>query len=199
MKLHESSSYLTTFWTPFGRYRWLRMSFGIAEEFQRRQHELLEGLQGIDNIADDILITGQGETHEEAVQDHDCNLIALLEIAREVNLKLHQKKLRLRLSEVPYIGHLLTPSGVKPGPEKVRAVQEMPNPTGRTRSEKVKAVQRFLGFVNYLAKFVPHLVDKCEPLRLTRMQPGCGRNTIKMRLTMSSNWLHIILSCTTTM
>ena len=155
VKLDEPSSYLTTFWTPFGKYRWLRMPFGIAtapEEFQRRQHEVLEGLQGIHNIADDILITGQGETHEEAVQDHDRNLIALLERAREVNLKLNPKKLKLRLSEVPYIGHLLTPSGVKPDPEKVRAVQEMPNPTGRTRAEKVKAVQRILGFVNYLAK-----------------------------------------------
>ena len=100
VKLDEPSSYLTTFWTPFGRYRWLSMPFGIAtapEEFQRRQHELLEGLQGIYNIADDILITGQGETHEEAVQDHDCNLIAPLERAREVNLKLNPRKLRLRL------------------------------------------------------------------------------------------------------
>ena len=90
VKLDEPSSYLTTFWTPFGRYRWLRMPFGIAtapQEFQHRQHELLEGLQGIYQIADDILITGQGETHEEAVQDHDRNLIALLERAREVNLK----------------------------------------------------------------------------------------------------------------
>ena len=44
----------------------------------------------------------------------------------------------------------------------------MPNPTGCTRAEKVKAVQCILGFVNYLAKFVPHLPDECEPLqRLT--------------------------------
>ena len=168
VKLDEPSSYLTTFWTLFGRYHWLRMPFGIATapaEFQRRLHELLEGLQGIYNIADDILIMGQGEAHEEAVQDHDHKLIALLERAREVNLKLNPKKLRLRLSEVPYTGHLLTPSGVKPDQEKVPAVQEMQNPTGRTQAEKVKAVQCFLGFVNYLAKFVPHLADECEPLR----------------------------------
>ena len=89
VKLDEPSSYLSTFWTPFGRYCWLRIPFGIAtapEEFQRRQHELLEGLQGIYNIADDILIMVQGETYEEAMQDHDRNLIALLERAREVNL-----------------------------------------------------------------------------------------------------------------
>ena len=168
VKLDETSSYLTTFWTPFGRYRWLRMPFGIAtapEEYQRRQHEVLEGLPGIHVIADDILITGQGETQEEALRDHDRNLVALLQRAREVNLKLNPKKLKLRLNEVPYIGHLLTPDGVKPDPEKVRAVQDMPRPDGRNRAEKVKAVQRFLGFVNYLAKFVPHLADESEHLR----------------------------------
>ena len=82
-----------------------------------------------------------------------------------MNLKLNPKKLKLRLSEVPFFGHLLTSTGLKPDPEKVRAVQEMPVPDGRTSAEKVKAVQRFLGFVNYLAKFVPHLADECEPLR----------------------------------
>ena len=126
---------------------------------------VLEGLPGIYVIADDILITGQGESKEEALKDHDRNLVALLERAREVNLKLNPKKLKLRLSEVPFIGHLLTSTGVKPDPEKVRAVQEMPVPDGRTSAEKVKAVQRLLGFVNYLAKFVPHLADECEPLR----------------------------------
>ena len=47
------------------------------------------------------------------------------------------------------MGHLLTSNGLKPDPEKVRAVKEMPIPDGATRGEKVKAVQRFLGFVNY--------------------------------------------------
>ena len=60
--------------------------FGIAtapEEYQRRQHEVLEGLLGIYVIADDILITGQGKSKEEALKDHDRNLVALLERARE--------------------------------------------------------------------------------------------------------------------
>ncbi|KAK3727759.1 hypothetical protein QZH41_005221 [Actinostola sp. cb2023] len=69
----------------------------------RRQHEVLEGLKGVHDIADDILITGQGETEEEAQQDYERNLIALLERCREVNLKLNLKKLKLRLPEVPYI------------------------------------------------------------------------------------------------
>ena len=97
VKLDES----TTFWTPFGRYCWLKMPFGITtapEVYQRRHNEVLESLVGIHVIADDILITGHGKTEEEALQDHDRNLLALLERARAVNLKLNAKMLKLRLS-----------------------------------------------------------------------------------------------------
>ncbi|UYV77603.1 K02A2.6-like, partial [Cordylochernes scorpioides] len=61
VKLDSQSSDLTTFWTPFGRYKWLRMPFGISaapEEFQRRLHEVIEG---VEVIADDILIVCQGD------------------------------------------------------------------------------------------------------------------------------------------
>ena len=54
MELDEESSYLTTFNTPFGRYRWLRMPFGIScasEEYQRRMMESLDGLEGIIVVA----------------------------------------------------------------------------------------------------------------------------------------------------
>ena len=77
IKLDKPSSYLTTFRTPFGRYCWLRMPFGLAtapEEYQHRQHEVLEELHGIHVIAEDILITGRGETEEEALKDYDQNL-----------------------------------------------------------------------------------------------------------------------------
>ena len=71
--LDSKSSFLTTFWTPFGRYRWLRMPFGIKsapEEFQRRLNECLEGLENISVIADDILIHSTGDTPEEAEASH---------------------------------------------------------------------------------------------------------------------------------
>ncbi|CAB4044276.1 Hypothetical predicted protein [Paramuricea clavata] len=94
-----------------------------------------------------LRFSGQGETQEEARCDHDKNLVALLQRAREVNLKLNPKQLKLILNEVPYIGHLLTPDGVKPDPGKCACGE------------------RLLGFVNYLAKFVPHLVVESEHLR----------------------------------
>ncbi|XP_014669349.1 PREDICTED: uncharacterized protein LOC106810484 [Priapulus caudatus] len=57
--MDEDSSYLITFNTPFGRYWWLRMPFGIkpaTEKYQRRQDEALEGLPGVRSIADDVIV-----------------------------------------------------------------------------------------------------------------------------------------------
>ena len=71
VKLSEQSSYLTTSWTPGGKFRWLRMPFGISsspEECQRRLQEALERLEGISTVADDILIVGRGQTEAEAPQ-----------------------------------------------------------------------------------------------------------------------------------
>ncbi|CAL8130302.1 unnamed protein product [Orchesella dallaii] len=162
IELDERSSYLTTFNTPFGRYRWCRMPFGISsapEVWQRRMHELAEGLKGVEVIADDFLIVGCGDEQDEANRDHDRNLIALLERARQKNLKLNAKKMRIKLTELQYMGHVLTPNGVKMDPRKMEAILKMPKPTDK------KAVQRLLGMVQYLAKFLPRLSDTAEPLR----------------------------------
>ena len=58
-----------------------------------------------------------------------------------------------------YIGHLLTPDGLKPDPNKVKAILEMPTPT------EEQSLQRLLGMFTYLAKFLPNLSDVTEPLR----------------------------------
>ena len=74
MKLDEESSYFTIFNTVYGRFRWLRMPFGIAsapEGYQRRIHESLEGLNDVEDVADDILCVAKGDTLEEAMIDHD--------------------------------------------------------------------------------------------------------------------------------
>ncbi len=58
---------MTTFWTPWGRKRWLKLPFGVSvapELYQRKQHELLVDLKGIEPIADNILIVGCGDTEE---------------------------------------------------------------------------------------------------------------------------------------
>lgn len=161
-RLDEESSYTTTFWTPWGRKRWLKLPFGVSvapEIYQRKQHELLAGLDGVEPIADDILIVGCGETDEIAIRDHDTKLLALMQRCREVKLRLSLKKLQFRVREVKFHGHILSAEGLRADPEKIRAVRDMPHP------EDAKAVQRFIGFVTYLARFMPRLSEVCEPLR----------------------------------
>ena len=164
--LDEASSKKTTFWTPFGRYRYLRMPFGISlapEEFERRLHEQLSGLDGVDILRDDILVAGYGETQEEAEANHDQNLRKLLDRARKVNLKLNRKKMNLKKQQVKFMGHMITKGGLKPDPDKVKAVKNMPKPTCEQEALSL------LGFINYLAKFLPKLSEVAQPLRdLTR-------------------------------
>ena len=84
IKLDDSSTYLTTFNTPFGRYRWKRMPFGIRsapEVFQRRMHELIEGMPHVEVIADDFVVVGYGETMEQATQDHEGRFFSCARIA----------------------------------------------------------------------------------------------------------------------
>ena len=148
--------------TPFGRYRWLRMPFGInsaAEVWQQRMHELVEGLASIEVIADDIVVCGFGDTYEAAIANHDQNLKAFLRRARERNLTLNSEKLKLRQSQVPFIGHLLTAEVLKPDPSKVQATVDYPVATD------LAELRTFLGMVQYLAKFCQHLSTASQPLR----------------------------------
>ena len=95
----EDSSFLTTFETPFGKYRWLRMPFGVSpapEEFQRRIDVALHGLQSVVAVHDYIIVWGKGSTDQEASEDHDNNLRKLLQRCREVNLKLNREKVELK-------------------------------------------------------------------------------------------------------
>ena len=70
VELTDESSLLTTFHSPFGRFRWCQLPFGISpapETLQRRLNNALEGLKGVLSIDDDILIHGEGTTEEEAL------------------------------------------------------------------------------------------------------------------------------------
>ena len=169
--LDEQSSYLTTFHTPFGRYRWKRMPFGICsapEIFQRKMHEIIEGLQGVEVVADDFLAVGRGESIEEANRDHDKNLDALLQRCAERGVRLNPDKIKLRLAEVPFIGHRATSEGLCVDPAKVQAIKDMPTP------QSVAAVQQFLGLAQYLSKFLPHLADITKPLQILTQKDTSG-------------------------
>ena len=87
-------------------------------------------------IVHDLLIWGKDD------DEHDARLKQVLNRAREVNLKFNAKKCRIRQEEVPYVGHVLSKEGLRPDPEKIRAVQEMQPP------QNTKELKSFLGFIN---------------------------------------------------
>ena len=106
-----------------------------------------------------MVIYGVGDTDEQADADHDRNLKRFLQRCRQNGIKLNKLKLKLKCTEFPYLRHLVTKEGLKPDPDKIKAVQEMPRP------DNIKAVRRFCGFVNYLANFMPKLSEVMESIR----------------------------------
>lgn len=96
IELEEESSILTTFWTPFGRYKWKRLPFGISsapEIFQMKLFEMVHDLKGVEVMADDILVYGCGDTIQEAYENHNVNMKNLLNRCRENSCKLNKSKL----------------------------------------------------------------------------------------------------------
>ena len=161
VKLNESSSLLTAMATPFGRYMWKRMPFGVSpapEIFQEKLDQVIEGLERVFAVFDDILIIGEGDTLAEAETVHDVRFAKLMKRSQEKQLRLHPDKLRFKTTEVPYVGHELTASGVKIDEHKVRAIRDMPAPTS------VKEVRRFIGMANFFSRFMPHMANVLQPL-----------------------------------
>nr|XP_054934282.1 uncharacterized protein LOC129388145 isoform X2 [Dermacentor andersoni] len=115
--------------TPYGRYRFLRMPFGISsapEIFQAAMHRLLDGLPSVAVVMDDILVWGKTK------DEHDCNLTLVLTRCREHNLRLNLKKCTFLQAEVRYLGHILTTQGLRIDPERVQDILEIPEPKTKT-------------------------------------------------------------------
>ena len=95
VELDKEFILLITFNTPFGRYRWKRMPFGIEsapEVLQRKMREHIGGLKAVEVIADDFGIVGYGNTPTEWQADHERNVRAFLDRCRERNLKLNNNR-----------------------------------------------------------------------------------------------------------
>ena len=158
IQLDEESSLLCTFNTPFGRYRFTRsrMPFGIksaSEVFQKQNDAAFANIPGLHIVADDLIIAA------ENTDEHDKILHQVLQRAEEQNIKLNFDKLQLRMSEVKYLGTIVTPDGIRPDPTKVEAIMEMPTPTDKA------GVRRLLGMINFLAAHIPDMSTITVPVR----------------------------------
>ena len=161
--LTHSSSRLTCFVTPFGKYRYLRCPMGICnapEVFHSLMVDLVDGIPGVEVYIDDILV------HAPTQELHDLRLEEVLRRCQSAGLTLNKEKSVFSQSNVVFLGHELSENGIRPSIDKMATVENMTVPEDR------KAVERFLGFVNYLAKFLPNLAEYTKPLR-----ECCRKNT----------------------
>lgn len=133
--------------TPFGLYEFLYMTFGLrnaAQTFQRYIDSVLRGLDFTFAYIDDILIASKDE------QQHEKHLRIVFERLRKGNLSINADKCRLARSELEFLGHHITPEGLKPTEKKVEAIRDFEKPT------IAKDLKRFLGMINFYRPFLPH-------------------------------------------
>ncbi len=113
----------------------------------------MEGLKGVVCQINDILIFGSCQ------KEHDERLQAVLKKLQEHNVTLNPHKCKFSRASIVFMGQVIDQEGIRPDPEKVRAIAEMKPP------QSVPEVRRFLGMVNQLNKFSPLITERSKPLR----------------------------------
>ncbi len=155
-KLDPNSRLLTTFITPFGRFCFNRMPFGIKsapEHFQKKMQQILEGQEGQLSIIDDVLV------HGKTKHEHDTRLRSVMKKFNDAGVTLNPEKCEFAKKKVKFAGYLVSEEGVEIDPEKLEAMQDLTPP------QNVSEVRRFLGSLNQMGKFIPNLAEKTKPIR----------------------------------
>ena len=153
--LDQESSLLTTFNSPFGRYDFLCLPFGLVcsqDIFQKKMDQILAECQGCIGIADDITIHG----HTKA--EHDTHLWNLMQVTCKYGLVFNPQKTCVKAPAINFFGCLYDAEGVHLDLNKVNAVHALPAPTNITE------LWEFLGMVMYLSAFILGLSTLTAPL-----------------------------------
>lgn len=114
-ELHPDSRYITIFTTHLGLMRYKRLNFGIcsaAEVFQITIRQILQGIAGVKNLSDDIIIYGATQA------DHDKSLTAVFQRLKEYGLTLNRKKCEFNKNRLEFFGFIFSDSA---DPEKWKA------------------------------------------------------------------------------
>ena len=93
-----------------------------------------------------------------SLRKHDKTLRNILEKAKNLNTKFNIKKIKLRVPEVTYLGNIYSKEGLKPCPEKGKAIFKIPQPRNKYDTQQV------IGMVNYLGQYIPNLSKISYPL-----------------------------------
>lgn len=150
--------------TPFGLFEFPRMSFGLrnaAQTFQRFMNNTVLNDINVKNengkseigtdflfcYLDDILIASDSEI------SHKRHLTALFERLEKFGVTINLNKCRFGQTKLEFLGHEVTPEGIKPAKTKVEAITNFPRP------ETVDQLRRFLGMVNFYRPHLPNAVE----------------------------------------
>ena len=154
--LTHKASLLTMFNSHRGCLHFLRMPFGAKmsqDVFQLQMDAILEQCPRIIGIHDDMGIFGVNQ------EDHDTNLINLLNVCQKEGLILNSKKLELRRERVTFFEAEYSTQGMHPDPKKVQGITEMTVPSDKQQ------LQSFLGMLNYMGTFILNLSHHMKLLR----------------------------------
>lgn len=156
VEMDPSSVEKTAFSTETGHYEFLRMAFGLKNSpptFQRIMNNILRGIQNETCLVylDDIII------YSTSLQEHTERLRDVFERLRNANFKIQLDKTEFLRKEVAYLGHIVTAEGVKPNPDKVKAIKCYPIP------KTTKEIKGFLGLLGYYRKFIKSFANITKP------------------------------------
>ncbi len=153
--LDEESSFLTTFLTPWGRYRYLRAPMGLSassDEWCYRSDRALEGLPGVLKLVDDVLV----QAPDEEILRKRLN--AVLRQCEKKGITISSKKFAVG-STIHFAGHVISPEGIRPDDEKLKSIRNFPVPTN------ISELRSFLGLANQLGNFLPDLAQASSTIR----------------------------------
>lgn len=166
VELDEKSSLLTTFNTPFGRYKFNRCPFGTImsqDAFQPKLDSCVAGIPNVCGIADDLIVSGS------TAEEHDIAMIRLLDACRRNNIGLNSEKLQFKQQHVTFFGHTVTDKGVQPSEDKLKTIKDIKAP------ENIKELLSILGLINYLNRFSTNIAELTAPLRELNKKDICFR------------------------
>ena len=130
-----------------GFYECNRMPFGLCNApvtFQR----LMERAMGELNLKDCLIHLDDIIIFSESFDQHLERIEAVFQRLHEHNLKLKASKCEFFMSEVTYLGHVVSEEGIKTDPDKIKALKSWPTP------KSIKYVRKFLGFAGYYRRFL---------------------------------------------